>query len=180
MTAGGASASERTWNDISEAPGDDSCRLHSVKVVSETGVPTGSVDVGHSVGIQIAFDVLEPGHKLSPYITLVSDAGIDLFSSADSNRQFETVPREVGRYTTVCWIPPEFLAEGTHYTRVVLRAMNRQALVFRESDVVAFNVVDDSNVGFGTSWWEGKPKGVVRPRLDWTYEYTQPSMIIEG
>ncbi|MDG1462867.1 MAG: ABC transporter ATP-binding protein [Gammaproteobacteria bacterium] len=180
MTAGGASASERTWNDISEAPGDDSCRLHSVKVVSEAGVPTGSVDVGHSVGIQIAFDVLEPGHKLSPYITLVSDAGIDLFSSADSNRQFETVPREVGRYTTVCWIPPEFLAEGTHYTRVVLRAMNRQALVFRESDVVAFNVVDDSNVGFGTSWWEGKPKGVVRPRLDWTYEYTQPSMIIEG
>ena len=132
------------------------------------------------MGIQITFDVLEPGHFLSPYITMVSDGGIDLFSSADSNRQFESAPREVGRYTTVCWVPPEFLAEGTHYVRVVMRAMNRQKLAFRESDVVAFNVIDEKNSGFGTAWWEGKPKGVVRPSLDWTYEYTAPSMVIEG
>jgi lipopolysaccharide transport system ATP-binding protein len=180
MTAGGSSLAERIWPDMSEAPGDDSVRLHSVKVVSETGMPTGSIDIGHAMGIQIAFDVLEPGHQLSPYITMVSDGGIDLFSSAESNRQFESTPREVGRYTTVCWVPPEFLAEGTHYVRVVMRAMNRQKLAFRESDVVAFNIIDEKNSGFGTAWWEGKPKGVVRPTLDWTYEYTAPSMVIEG
>ena len=64
--------------------------------------------------------------------------------------------------------------------RVVMRAMNRQKLAFRESDVVAFNIIDEKNSGFGTAWWEGKPKGVVRPTLDWTYEYTAPSMVIEG
>jgi lipopolysaccharide transport system ATP-binding protein len=180
MTAGGGTTAERVWEDMTKAPGDDTCRLRSVNVVSEAAVPTGTVDIGHPVGIQMTFVVLEPGHNLSPYITMVSDAGIELFSSADSNRQFETTSREVGRYTTVCWVPPEFLAEGAHYVHVVLRAMNRQALVFHESDVVAFTVVDENNTGFGTSWWEGKPKGVVRPRLDWTYEYIQPSMIIEG
>lgn len=110
----------------------------------------------------------------------MSDGGIDLFSSADSNRQFESAPREVGRYSCICWVPSEFLAEGTHYVRVVMRAMNRQKLAFRESDVVAFNVIDENNSGFGTAWWEGKPKGVVRPNLDWTYEYTSPDMVIEG
>mgnify|MGYP000075415186 FL=1 len=180
MTAGGQSSAERVWEDMNEAPGDDSVRLHAVKVVGENSMPTGTVDIGHAMGIQITFDVLEPGHQLSPYITMVSDAGIDLFSSADSNRQFESEPREIGRYTTVCWVPAEFLAEGTHYVRVVMRAMNRQLLVFRESDVVAFNVIDEKNSGFGTTWWEGKPKGVVRPNLDWTYEYTPPAMIIKG
>jgi len=180
MTRGGNSAAEREWPDIEEAPGDDSARLRSVKIVNEKGAPAGTIDIGHAVGVQMTFDVLEPGHNLSPYITLVSDAGLDLFSSADSNKQFESTPREVGRYTTTAWIPAEFLAEGAHYVRVVMRAMNRQQLVFREPDVVAFNVTDERNTGFGHSWWEGKPKGVVRPNLNWTYEYTDPSMVIEG
>jgi len=180
MLEGGSSASERFWEDIEEAPGDDTVRLRSVRVVSDEGKPTGTIDVGHAVGIEITFDVLEPGQLLSPYITMVSDAGLDLFSSSDSNRQFLEVPREVGRYRTVAWVPAEFLAEGAHYIRVVMRAMNRQALVFKEQDVVAFNVIDESNTGFGTAWWEGKPKGVVRPALNWTYEYTEPEMVIEG
>jgi len=180
MTAGGGSESEREWTDMNDAPGDDTVRLRSVKVLSEEGTPTGTVDIGHAMGIQITFDVLEPGHILSPYITMVSDSGLDLFSSADSNKQFEAQPREVGRYTTVAWVPAEFLAEGTHYVRVVMRAMNRQQLAFRESDVVAFNVVDERNSGFGHTWWEGKPKGVVRPSLNWSFEFTEPGMVIEG
>jgi lipopolysaccharide transport system ATP-binding protein len=180
ITQGGDNPSAREWQDINSAPGDDTVRLRSVRVVSEKGTPVGSVDAEQKIGIQITFDVLEPGHLLSPYFTIVSDTGIDLFTVFEGNKEAENIPREPGRYVTVGWIPGHFLSEGTHYVRVVMRATNRCLLVFTERDVAAFNVVDKERGGLGSSWWEGKPSGVVRPLLKWTGEYIEPDMVLDN
>jgi len=179
LTAGGNELAERQWPDIETAPGDDAVRLRSVRVVSDKGAPVGSISREVPIGLQMTFDVLEPGHVLNPYFTLVSDAGIDLFSTADNDVEIAEVPREPGRYIATAWVPAHFLAEGSHYLRVVMRSMKKQYRPFEERDVVAFTVVDPGG-GFATSWWEGKPQGVIRPVLDWSTEYVSPDMIIDG
>ena len=35
-------------------------------------------------------------------------------------------------------------------------------------------------ISIGSSWWEGRPGGVIRPKLQWSTEYVTSEMIIEG
>jgi lipopolysaccharide transport system ATP-binding protein len=180
VTAGSQEASWREWADIDEAPGDDSVRLRGVGIVSESGVPVGQIDASEPIGIQMKFDVLEEGQVLNPYFTVVSETGIDLFSSMDADERNESVPRKPGRYVMTVWVPAGLLAEGTHYLRAVMRSVKRQYRPFTERDVISFNVVDPDNDALGAGWWEGRPGGVIRPRLNWTTEYIPEEMIIEG
>ena len=61
------------------------------------------------------------------------------------------------------------------------RSIKRKYRPFTERDVVAFNIVDeDGSSLIASGWWEGRPGGVFRPNLDWTTEYVEPGMVIEG
>ena len=180
VTGGGEEdLSGREWNE-DEAPGDECCRLRSIRMVSKRGPISGSIGIEESFGIQLTFDVLEEGQVLNPSFTIVSEGGIDLFSSLDKDERWEHEPRKPGRYIMTAWVPGGLLAEGAHFVRAVMRSVKRQYRPFTERDVIAFNVVDESAISIGSSWWEGKPGGVFRPNLDWTTEYVQPDMIIEG
>jgi len=178
LTAGGSDIANREWPELTAAPGDDAVRLRAVRAVSARGAPIGSVKSTEPVAVQIVYDVLEPGHVLSPYFTVVSEAGIDLFTTADSTPGCDQEAREVGRYTATVTIPPKLLAEGRHYVRVVMRSVRAKYRPFTERDVIAFTIVDSVG-GLQDSWWEGKPSGVIRPALDWRTEYTQPQMVFD-
>jgi lipopolysaccharide transport system ATP-binding protein len=180
VTEGGHGASWREWPDLHEAPGDDSVRLRKVGIVSESGAPAGQINAHDPIGLQITFDVLEPGQVLNPYFTVVSETGIDLFSTVSADKQYESEARAPGRYVTTAWVPAGLLAEGTHYLRAVMRSVKRQYRPFTERDVIAFNVLDPDGEAVGAGWWEGRPGGVIRPRLNWTTEYISEQMIIEG
>ena len=179
--AGGRSdTTSSEWADINLAPGDDAVRLRSVRVVSKSGASLSSVRRSQAVGLQLSYDVLEPQQVLSPFFTLVSDAGVELFSTADPDPGAIQVPRQPGRYTSTVWIPANFLADGCHYVSVAMRSMNKQYRPFVERDCITFTVVDDSEHVLGASWWEGRLIGVIRPDLDWTTEYVSQEMVIEG
>lgn len=180
IAAGRNDSSSREWPDISLAPGDDSVRLRAVRVVGASGAPLSAVRRSEVIGLQLSYDVLEPQHVFSPFFTLASDSGLELFSTSDPDVRSIQVPRQAGRYTSTAWIPANFLADGCHYLGVTMRSMSRQRLPFAERDCIAFTVVDDSEHVLGASWWEGRLSGVIRPKLDWTTEYIQPKMVIEG
>jgi len=110
----------------------------------------------------------------------VNDAGVELFSTADSAAEATNVARQPGRYISVAWVPAKFLAEGCHYVRVTMRSMRRQYRPFVESDVISFTVVNENEHVVGASWWEGRVSGVIRPELSWTTEYVPQPMVIEG
>ncbi len=180
VTGGGdQDLSGREWAE-DDAPGDECCRLRAIKLVSQQGPTSGSISTDDAFGIQMTFDVLEAGQVLNPYFSIVSETGIDLFTTMDRDQQWESEPRKPGRYIMTAWVPSGLLAEGTHYVRAVMRSVKRQYRPFTERDVIAFNMVDEQGSGIGSGWWEGKPGGVVRPNLDWTTEYVQSDMVIEG
>ncbi|MGI9291244.1 MAG: hypothetical protein ACR2QG_08205, partial [Gammaproteobacteria bacterium] len=66
------------------------------------------------------------------------------------------------------------------YVRVVMRSLKDKYQPFSERDVIAFNTIESEDAWKGSGWWEGRPGGVIRPQLEWTTEYIQPNMIIEG
>ena len=179
VTSGGDETAERKWLDIDEAPGDDKVRLRAVRVVNDSHAPLNVVDAQQSFGMQLVYDVLEGEQILSPYFTLVSETGLDLFSTVDSDVAADKTPREPGRYVSTVWVPGHLLAEGTYYVRVVMRSIKGQYRPFTERDVVIFTVVDQRGGDFGTGWWEGRPGGVIRPQLTWATEYIQPDMAMD-
>lgn len=170
----------KKWHDLEGAPGDDTVRLRSVRIVNAAGAQIGAPVSHEPMGIQMTFDVLEEGHILSPYITVVSEAGIDLFSTSSTDESETTVERKRGRYITTAWVPADLLAEGTHYVRVVMRSIKRKGRPFSERDVIAFTVVDESEAGPGASWWEGRVSGIIRPKLNWSTEHIPPDMVLEA
>jgi len=180
IAAGTDSTAVREWPDIDDAPGDDVVRLRAVRIVSQSGTQLSAVKHSEPVGIQMVYDVLEDGHVLSPYFTVVSDAGLDLFSTADSDKSVDSVPRKPGRYINTAWIPANLLADGCLFVRAIMRSVRNQSRPFVEPDIISFNVLDDSGNTVGAGWWEGRASGVINPQIMWTTEYVPEEMVIEG
>jgi lipopolysaccharide transport system ATP-binding protein len=181
VTAGGHSTALKEWSDLETAPGDDKVRLREIRIITNSGgIVSGPLNADHDMGIQMTFDVLEPDQILNPYFTVISETGIDLFSTIDENQRFETEPRQPGRYIMTAKVPGGLLTEGTHYVRVVMRSFKDKYQPFSERDVISFNVVEDEKRWQGSGWWEGRPGGVIRPQLKWTTEFVPTEMIIEG
>ena len=180
LAVGTGDATAREWANIDDAPGDDAVRLRAVRVVGASGGQIGAVKHSEPVGIQMVFDVLEEGHVLSPYFTVVSDAGVDLFSTADVDKDIDRAPRKIGRYISTAWVPACLLADGCHYVRAVMRSVRSQTRPFAERDIISFSVLDDSENLVGAGWWEGRASGVINPELKWTTEYVPEEMVIEG
>jgi lipopolysaccharide transport system ATP-binding protein len=180
VIAGGDNISAKEWPDIETAPGDDKVRMRDIRMVTNSGTLSGPLNIKEAIGIQMTFDVLEPNQLLSPYFTVVSETGIDLFSTMDKDERFEHEARAPGRYTVTAWVPGGLLAEGTHYVRAVMRSIKEKYRPFTERDVLSFIISDENSSGIGTSWWEGRPGGVIRPALEWKTEFVPTEMIIEG
>jgi lipopolysaccharide transport system ATP-binding protein len=163
---------EREWQNINDAPGDRIARLRRVRVRDEAGSTTAAIDVRLYVGIDVEYEVLEPGHVLSPGIDLFNEEGVQLFSSYDVNEEWRRRPRPVGRYTSTMWIPGNCLAEGnfiasaniaSHIPETTLHAHARNAVSFQANES---REGGDSARGDRT----GPIPGIIRPWLNWTTE----------
>lgn len=159
----------RDWPDLAEAPGNDWMRLRSVRVVTETLQTAETVDVRHTVGIEIRFDVLAEGDPFVPGIALVNDQGQAIFGAMDTDPGWRT-PRPRGRYASVAWIPGNLLNEGTAIVSVALGTHSPGGKMIRQAqaqEVVAFQVIDPGEGGTARGDHVGIWSGPVRPLLRW-------------
>jgi len=163
---------EREWPDLSEAPGDGIVRVRGVRVRDKEGLTTAAIDVRLYVGIEVVYEVLQPGHVLAPGIDLFNEEGVHIFSAYDVGEEWRRRPRPVGCYTSTMWIPGNCLAEGnliasasiaSHIPETTQHAHVRNAVSFQACES---RDGGDSARGDRT----GPLSGVVRPWLDWTTE----------
>jgi len=171
LTSGLGTTAARDWS-ASEAPGDDSVRLRALRVVDQQGSVSEGVDIRKKVGLQMEFDVLEPGHILLPYFRLTNEEGVSIFSTIDQDLQWHSKTREPGRYVSTAWVPENLLSEGMIYVQAAMRTEHRKYRPFQEADAIAFNVIDTMEGGSARGEWVGKLLGAVRPKLDWTTDYS--------
>jgi lipopolysaccharide transport system ATP-binding protein len=163
----------REW-DESEAPGDEVVRLRAVRARSNAGAVVEAFDIRQPVGIEMVFDVLQPGRILAPNIHVFNQEGVNVFISIDSDPAWVRRPRPAGRYTSAVWIPGNFLAEGTFLVGAAVSTFAPMIVHVYEREAVAFQIVDTIEGNSVRGDYAGTLPGVVRPMLEWKTCY-EPS-----
>ncbi|HYP52755.1 MAG TPA: ABC transporter ATP-binding protein [Pyrinomonadaceae bacterium] len=158
---------ERAWAD--DAPGNEVVRLRSARVVGEDGLTHAAFDIRRPVGVELTYEVFQPGRLLTPHVELHNDEGVHLFSAHDAGDEWRRVPRPEGVYASTVWIPGNLLAEGNVLVHVsVMSHAPSTVLHAQERYAVAFQVVDTQEGDSARGDYVGPITGAVRPLLRWT------------
>ncbi len=172
LSSGLGTTAHRTWPDIAEAPGNDIVRLREVRVRSEDGRTTDAADIRRPVGVEMTYDVLQSGHRLTPNLHFFNDEGLCAFVVADHHsKDWQDRPKPAGRYVTTAWVPGNFLSEGSLIVDAAISTMDPVTVHVHERDAVAFQVVDSLDGDSARGGYAGHIPGIVRPLLDWTTAY---------
>jgi homopolymeric O-antigen transport system ATP-binding protein len=162
---------QREWPVDAEAPGDGIVRLRRAGVYKEHGEPTTVVDIDRPFRIEVSYDVNVAGHVLLPVVELCNEEGTEVFSTHDTNEEWSRRERPPGRYTSAVIVPGNLLAEGSLLAHVsVMSHFPATILHVRETNAVAFQVVDRDEGNSARGDYVGPMSGVVRPLLEWTHQ----------
>ena len=112
LSSGVGATAVREWPDLSTAPGDQVVRLCAVRVLAEDGEQSDTLDIRRPIGIEMEYEVLEPGHVFHPHFGLRNEDGVQLFVAQDVDPEWRRRRRPPGRYRSTGWIPGNLLAEG--------------------------------------------------------------------
>jgi lipopolysaccharide transport system ATP-binding protein len=167
--------SRREWANSQTAPGNEIVRLRQVRVRNQAGETIESTDIRCPVGIEFTYDVLQPGHILTPKLDLYNEQNAHLFSAHDVQSDWRHRTRPAGRYVSVAWLPGNFLSEGNLFAHVSLASHTPATILHaHEPNVVTFGVVDNQHKDSARGDYVGPIAGAIRPILDWTTDlYTE-------
>ncbi len=171
LHSGLGTTATREWSDIAKAPGNEIVRLLAVRVRTEDGQVADAVDIRRPVGIEMEFEVLQPGYVLTPNYHFFNEEGINVFVASDLDPQWRRRHRPVGRYISTAWIPGNYLSEGTMIVGAAISTMDPVIVHLYERDAVAFQVIDSLDGDSARGDFAGHMPGVVRPILRWTNEF---------
>jgi lipopolysaccharide transport system ATP-binding protein len=169
LRSGLGTMSARRWTEPRRMPGDHVVRLHGVRVVDENEFSIESADIRKPVGIEMEYEVIEPGWVMSPTYYLFNEEGVVVFTTQDQDPAQRGKPRPLGRNFSTAWIPGNLLSEGTLIVTAEIRKH------FFESDAVAFHVIDSMDEDTARGEKGGSIPGVVRPLLRWTNRTVESS-----
>ncbi len=158
--------SAKQWN-ICTAPVNAAVRLMEVYAHRSDGSPCDSFDVTEPVGITMKYDVLEPGHFLTPACNFYNDRGVNIFDSHDTSQECRTTRKSMGRYESTVWIPANFLSEGVVTVGAAIITPDPFLVHLHEKEVIAFNMADSLRKNSARGEYKGTMPGIIRPLLRW-------------
>jgi lipopolysaccharide transport system ATP-binding protein len=160
---------EKVWDDLSLAPGNDKVRLHRVCVHPETGSPSERITMRTPILLEFEYWNLVPDRYIGINIHLLADQNIVAFASSTTKEPaWQGRPFPAGLFKTTCRIPGDLLNSGLH--RIRLRVVERGQFILDYQDVLTFEVGDSVE---RRGKYYGKRAGIVRPLLDWSTEFVE-------
>lgn len=170
LQSGLGSRAIREWPEPRRAPQNHVARLLSARIRTADGRTADALDIRDPVGVEMTYEVLEPGHVLVPNFHLTNEDGVQVCVLHDTDPRWRRRPRPAGVYTSTAWLPGNFLAEGLLVVGVALSTHDPMIVHFVEWDAIAFQVVDSLDGDTARGDYVGPMPGVVRPRVEWTNE----------
>ena len=161
----------REWHDPEKAPGGDVARLCAVRVRTEDGQVSETIDIRKPVAIEMEFEVLKKGYVLLPHYEVRNEEGSLVFVTFDLDPAWRRKPRPIGRYLSTAWIPGNLLAEGWVFFDAWVITMDPIIVQFAVKDSVTFQVIDSLEGDSARGDYAESLGGVVRPLLEWTTRY---------
>jgi len=173
LSSDSLSPAERKWEDIKNAPGDEVVRLHAIRAKNEVGKVKAEFNIQEPIYVEIEFLVLQEGWTMDNAFQFNDEAGQLIFLSRNNlDPTWIDRKRPVGFYRSVCYIPGNFLNEGTITIGVAGVTTNPMVTHANTYDAISFHVFDPGSGGVRGNYtleWAG---GVIRPLLEWKTEYT--------
>ena len=160
---------ERVWNEVDKAPGNDVIRLHRVCIRPENGFPSDLIKLTTAILVEIGFWNLLPDACLNPNLHFFNEQEVLVFSTAPvptSEPRWCGRPLPAGLFRSVCHIPGDLLNTGMYRVRLFF-GKDAHYVVYKHEDILRFEVHDVPERR-GASF--GKIEGAVRPLLRWITE----------
>jgi lipopolysaccharide transport system ATP-binding protein len=172
LAYGMGTVGSREWPDQQNAPGNEVSRLRAIRIRSKEGRVSEVVNIQEPIGLEMEYDVLEPGYLLFPYYNVFNQEGVRVMSVVDRDPDWEGIARTPGHYKTIAWIPGNLLSEGTFLVDAAMRAPEPRIRHFHARQTIGFQVVDDlSEGGARAKGFSAKMSAVIRPLLDWETQF---------
>lgn len=143
-------------------------QILKTSVIDKIGRVKRTFDIQKPVGIKIEYSVPKQTY-CACNIQVTNEEGLLLFNSPEDNTQrFKKNFKQVGKYTSICWIPGNFMAEGIFSVKpsVTVFKTNRIDYVGLEQ-VVSFKIEDSLKKGSVRGKSDAFFPGVIRPKLEW-------------
>lgn len=168
LNNGFETAAAKSWPDPVNAPAGDLARLRGIRVITESGAVIDTVDISQTFGIEMEYEVLEPGYILMPYHHFFNEENIKIFNAHDTDASWRGRPRPKGRYRSTAWIPGNLLSEGRLLISSGVTRVDFAKPQFYEKDVIAVNVIEGlENESAARGEWARDMGGVIRPFFRW-------------
>jgi lipopolysaccharide transport system ATP-binding protein len=158
---------ERVWDDMSTAPGNDKVRLRRVCVRPEDGSAGDPITVNTPLVLEFEYWNLVPDTHLNLSLPIFNEQGVHIFTTAPLDEpDWHGRPFPKGLFHSRCHVPGGLLNAGT-YRVCVLIVKDGLQVMRRLEDILVFDVRDITE---GRGAWHGKWPGAVRPNLKWSTE----------
>ena len=171
LRSGLGTTAVREWPDPAQAPGNEVARLLAVRVRTEDNQTNEAVDIRKPVGIEMEYEVLQPGHILHPNFHFFNEEGVYVFVAAEHDPLWLRRPRPTGRFISRALIPGNLLSEGSLIVGAALTIPDPVEVLFHAREAVAFQVVDSLDGDSARGDYGGRIPGVVRPLLQWNTQF---------
>lgn len=150
------------WDDIAVAPGNENIRLRSIAIKSLQG---STIDIDSGIAISTVFYNMTAGRSLDCTLHMFTLEGVCLFATGIVLSS--TSDARVGYYSAKVEIPPHLLNAGI-YKITLLFGEGQRYMLYKAEDVISFEV-EHTATARGSNM--SRAPGVIRPILDWSYEF---------
>jgi len=171
MTSGTGMGAVREWADPATAPGGEVARLRAVRIITESGQPSETLDIRRPVGLQMEYDVLQSGYVLMPHYHIYNEEGILAFETLDLDPKWRRRKRPAGHYVSTAWIPGNMMSEGGIFVEADMITNNPTIPQFAVTNAVCAQIVDSLEGDSARGDWAGKMTSAMRPLLEWRTIY---------
>lgn len=170
-----------SWENVNEAQGDSIVKLKSVRVLSESGVPSSKLEMNKDFFVELTYWNFVEGSKFLPCVRLVNNEGVIILTTNNlpsvclKPDPWHDRPSPKGLFRSVCRIPGNLLKEGYYFVGVILGnlagVIDHRAHIY-DDQMLSFEVIDNESIHKEHS---NTLVGLIQPRLDWKTEYEEKS-----
>ena len=153
----------KTWNS---GVGDDSLRLHTVRLLNSNNNVTNTFDIKDNITIEMEFEVLRAVEGARVGFRLLTSDGTIVLTSEDTDSCSSLSIKEPGLYQTKAIIPGNLLNEGG-YSLTFGCHLPMVRTIYFEENCLGLTIENTGGVG---GFVDDKRRGIIRPRLSWEYE----------
>jgi lipopolysaccharide transport system ATP-binding protein len=171
MTSGISKVGSRDWYNETKKFGDEIVQLLAIRVRDKNGAIIDTTDIRNPVVIEMEFEVMKDGYNFLPHFHLFNEAGINMMTIVDLDKEWQKKVRPKGIYRTSVIIKGNLFSECTVFIHANMLSLNPLVTHFSAPDVVAFQVFDTLEGDSARGEYGGPLKGIVRPAFEWQTEY---------